>query len=429
LINPGDISQPVLTPYGWHIIKLIKKIPLQPFEEMKEELTSRIKQDSRSEIGNEMLIGKLKRDNHFSCNEEIRDIIVAYADSSLLRSQWKFDDHAPVLDSALFSINHENYAVRGFFNFVQTHQKIVRNVDPIFYFNQLLQEYINQEVIQYEKDHLADKYFEYRMLSREYEEGILLFEIMDQKIWSFSMEDTAGLDRFYRQNIENYQWDTRLNAVIFRTRDLSTIDKIRHLLQKPYYDLSADPIIFEIPDEGLNNNPFSNQLDSLYREAIKNEDWLIEITLSDNNPQQIYSILNDKNYIPDKFIIKSHGPDKNLLKIVSKSKKDLDKSISDKSGVNLQIESGIYQKGEDTLVDMIDWKEGIHELSIEEDEYLIYVEKVLPPMNQELEEIKGKVISDYQNYLDKMWVQELRGKYKVQINDQALNDIIDQFEK
>jgi len=376
-----------------------------------------------------MLIGKLKRDNHFSFNEEIRIMIMAYADSSLVRSQWKFDDHAPVLDSTLFSINHENYAVLGFFNFVRTHQEMVRNVDPVFYFNQLLQEYINQEIIQYEKDHLADKYFEYRMLSREYEEGILLFEIMDQKIWSFSMEDTAGLNRFYRQNIGNYQWDTRLKAVIFKTRDLSMIDKIRHLLEKPYYDLSAGSIIFEIPDEGLNNTSFTNQLDSLYGEVIKNEDWLIEITLSDINPQQIYSILNEKNYIPDKFIIKSNKPDKNFLKIVSKSKKDLDKSISDKSGVNLQIDSGIYQKGDNTLVDMIDWEEGIHDLSIEEDEYLIYVEKVLPPMNQELEEIKGKVISDYQNYLDKMWVQELRGKYKIEINEQALNHIIDQFEK
>jgi peptidyl-prolyl cis-trans isomerase SurA len=63
LSNPGDISKPVLTPYGWHIIKLIQKIPLQSFVDLKEELTTKIKQDSRSEISKNMLIEKLKKEN------------------------------------------------------------------------------------------------------------------------------------------------------------------------------------------------------------------------------------------------------------------------------------------------------------------------------------------------------------------------------
>jgi peptidyl-prolyl cis-trans isomerase SurA len=268
------------------------------------------------------------------------------------------------------------------------------------------------------------------MLSREYEEGILLFEIMDQKIWSYAIEDSAGLVSYYKQNIGKYQWDTRLKAIIFRSRDIQTIDEVRDLLQEPYYYLSEDSVIFKVGSEVMYAAEFQNQLDSLYQKVVRNEDWLIEITPSEeNDPQQILSMLKKKNFDLDKFIVIANKSKNNLLKMVSISKKDIDKSISEKSGVNLQIESGIYQKGDDIIIDLIDWHEGIHDLSIEENEYVIFIEKVLPAMNQEFEEVKGKVISDYQNYLDELWIHELREKYDVQINDHALNHIIDRFEK
>ncbi len=430
LINPGDISQPILTSYGWHIIKLIDKISLQPFEELKEELTGRIKQDSRSYISKEMLIGKLKEENGFSINKGVSDKILEYADSTLLKSQWSFDDSNAILDSTLFSIQEANYSVKKFFNYVLKNQKPMRNVAPGYYFNQLFIDFSNQEVLNYEKNHLADKYFDYRMLSREYEEGILLFDIMDQKIWSYALQDSSGLTHFYELNEENYKWDTRLKATIFRSRDIQTIEEVRNLLQEPYYYLSKDSISFDLGQDGTLPTRNLNQIDSLYQIAAKNENWFVEFTPSEqHDPQQILSIFKQKNYNMDEFIVNSYKTGIDLLKLISISKKDLDKSISDKVGVNLQIDSGIYQKGDNEIIDLIQWKEGIHDLSIEDDEYVVYVEKVLPPMNQLLEEVKGKVISDYQNYLDKQWINNLRQKYDVQINNHELNNIIKRFEK
>jgi peptidyl-prolyl cis-trans isomerase SurA len=56
------------------------------------------------------------------------------------------------------------------------------------------------------------------------------------------------------------------------------------------------------------------------------------------------------------------------------------------------------------------------------------VEEVIPSMDQDLDEVKGKVISDYQAYLENEWINELRLKYDIQINHRALEKIIQHFE-
>ena len=45
LKNPGDVSEPVKTQFGWHIIKLEERIPesVMPFEQVKDRLTNELK--------------------------------------------------------------------------------------------------------------------------------------------------------------------------------------------------------------------------------------------------------------------------------------------------------------------------------------------------------------------------------------------------
>ena len=54
--------------------------------------------------------------------------------------------------------------------------------------------------------------------------------------------------------------------------------------------------------------------------------------------------------------------------------------------------------------------------------YFVAKGKILP-QPEELSDVRGLVVSDYQNYLEKIWVKELKSKYPVKINKKTLKKI------
>ena len=77
---------------------------------------------------------------------------------------------------------------------------------------------------------------------------------------------------------------------------------------------------------------------------------------------------------------------------------------------------------------MVDWELGINDLSIENQEYVVEIVKKVPPRLKNLDETRGKVISDYQEYLENQWIKDLKKTYKVDINKKELKRIIQEIE-
>jgi peptidyl-prolyl cis-trans isomerase SurA len=73
----------------------------------------------------------------------------------------------------------------------------------ICFYNKSYKEFVDETVINYEDGNLESKYPEFRNLLKEYRDGILLFDLTDQKVWSKAVKDTAGLKAFYEKNKNN----------------------------------------------------------------------------------------------------------------------------------------------------------------------------------------------------------------------------------
>jgi len=88
-----------------------------------------------------------------------------------------------------------------------------------------------------------------------------------------------------------------------------------------------------------------------------------------------------------------------------------------------------YERGESKAVDKINWVPGLQETEIDGTYYLIDVKKLIAPGTKTLEEAKAKVISDYQDSLEKAWVASLKNKYRVSLNDKGKKLVVTELTK
>lgn len=108
----------------------------------------------------------------------------------------------------------------------------------------------------------------------------------------------------------------------------------------------------------------------------------------------------------------------------NKSNDDILKEINKDSQLNLKIESRIFQKNENSLIDA-NWNPGTSKVVKNDNGKMefVVVSKLLAPSNKTLKEAKGMVTSDYQNHLEKEWIESLKKKYQVEINKEVLSTI------
>lgn len=338
--NVGDISEPVKSSYGWHIILLEEKQPIPLYSELEDELKKRVSRDSRSKLSQQALVNKLKKENNFKEYTKTKEKLFASVDSTILSAEWKIPSDSKLASKKLFRINKEKYTVAPFYAYLEANQKKTPSKNVPFTLEKYYSDFVNTTVVEYEQDHLAEKYPDYRMLVKEYRDGILLFDLMSKEIWNKASEDTTGLKAFYNKNIDKYQWEERIEATIYSAESSSVLALVKEKLK-----------------------------DGATSEEIK-------ATAAKISP------------------------------------------------LALQIKKGVYEKEAEAIKD-IEWKANSEvELKREERSVLIITGEILPAGPKPLSEIKGTVISDYQNHLEKEWLKKLAVEYPITVNQKEFNALI-----
>ncbi len=126
--------------------------------------------------------------------------------------------------------------------------------------------------------------------------------------------------------------------------------------------------------------------------------------------------------IKDASIIKSL---KKLLKKGATDEQILAKFNRD-SIQKITIEHKKFLKGENMNLENIAWKPGTSDIIpvADKESILVIVHQVVAPEPKLLQEIRGAMTADYQNFLEKEWINELRTKYPVDVNRDVFNSIL-----
>ncbi|NOU59431.1 peptidylprolyl isomerase [Marinifilum caeruleilacunae] len=194
LKNKGDYSTPIKTEFGYHIIQLLDKKEHKSLEQSREEITSRLEDDSRSRKSERELIRYLKEKYKYQENKQ------------LLENFYSILDYAYAeLWEALFTIDGKDYSQEKFAEFLskQESKDIYENFKE--YINRLYVNFSNTCILAYHKKKLEEQYPELRSLLREYENAVLVYFISKNKIWDKASANEKEVKEFYQQNLEKYE--------------------------------------------------------------------------------------------------------------------------------------------------------------------------------------------------------------------------------
>jgi peptidyl-prolyl cis-trans isomerase SurA len=343
LKGKGDYSEPFQTMYGWHIIKLADSKPIGSIDEVKEDIKQRISRGDRNTDIQDTFIAKTKARYGFTQNPAALEELTKTVTDSIFSASWKIEQAAG-LDKNLFTIGTKTYTQEDFAKYLVANQSRVQKRDIQAYVNLQYSTFVNDAVNKYADSQLEIENPDFKALISEYHDGILLFDLTDQKVWSKAVKDTVGLEQYYEKNKNNYMWETRLDASIITIKDPSITKSLKKLVKKG----TADEQIL----------------------AKFNHDSIQKVT----------------------------------------------------------IEHKKFLKGENAILDGIEWKPGTSELIPLADtaNVLVVVHKVVSSEPKLLDEIRGAMTADYQNYLEAEWISELRAKYPVIVNREVFNSILTQ---
>lgn len=250
LKSKGDISVPFQSDYGWHILKLYKKTPLQPFEELKRELEQRVKRDVRSKLINSSMSKKLREKYKISDQNKARSYFENLIDDTYFSNSWNIPESLDK-EEPLVVIGSKTYTYLDFANFLKATQRNITNKLPA---EELItmqyQAFLDKEVLIYHEENLEFENEEFGNILNEYREGLLLFDLMESKIWNAVKKDTVALKKYYEANKSKYIWPERVDAIIITSANETFVNNAKKELES---NLSIDKIKAKINTNNQQN--------------------------------------------------------------------------------------------------------------------------------------------------------------------------------
>lgn len=337
LTADGEFSKPIRTDYGFHIVKRISLQPVPSFEELKEGLAGKVSKDERSKTTQDSFVAKLKKE--YGYKNQTKKTLKWFEDnidSNYYRGN--LDISKLKTNSALFVLDGKEFKQQDFAIFLKAAGRKSTEGTPKNVVAEQYSAWEKQEILAYEESKLADKYPAYKALITEYHDGILLYEIMSDKVWNHAMKDTTGLQEFYEKNKANYVWGVRIDADVYE----------------------------------CNSNEVA---------------------------QQTLKLLGNDTLTPSA-----------LTKIINKD-----------SELNVRHRNSKYELEKVNYLAGRTFKKGVNPpYEVDDKVYVVVVNEQLPSGQKAFNEAKGTITSDYQTYLEKEWIEELKAKHKVTINKEAL---------
>lgn len=216
-LKDGGISAPFKTAYGYHIVQTLAHRGIGTLAEESERIKAAISRDMRSVMPETERLTQLKA-----------ELGVKIDSTGLMQARSRMTGDSPAeqlkslqTDNTLIAtVGNRTISIGDVINYIPSNVLEGAN-DAFTVLNSGLENKINETVVEETRKNLAENNSEYRNLTNEYRDGILLFENSNRNVWERSASDTEGLQKFFSANRAKYTWDKPhyKGYVIFATND------------------------------------------------------------------------------------------------------------------------------------------------------------------------------------------------------------------
>ena len=381
-LKEGEFSKPFFTQYGWHIVKMVRRDTLPPYESMVPYYKQKMTRDQRGEESRKAFTlssmkrygiqdltqtpvpqpkGKKRKKKEpvkmQASLQQLYDIVPVEA----TRNRWDYNDSMVTDIHPILTMPGKSYTTLDLARYISTHQRGERPLKSEYFVNMKYSDFIDSVVMVYVDSRLEKDNPELAAVVEEYRHGLMIFNYNNAMVWRKALHDTAGFADFYAREsstkrMDNpddsvYFWKTRARVVTVNVVDSACI---------------APAKAAKILKKALKKNKGSLEMKDMLTEAVGKKCTA---------PRPV-----------------SVAPD-------------------------------LVEMGHQNLLSAGQWQKGVY-LSPKTKGYrAVVVEEVMPPMLKGQMEARGYYMNGFQNEVERKHNDMLSKKYNVKINYDVVKQI------
>jgi peptidyl-prolyl cis-trans isomerase SurA len=453
-LQPGQISKPIRSDVGWHIIKLVERIPLQPYEELEDGIISKVTTDTRGQYLKALGMRRFLSDEAIQVNNEVWENVLNLADVRINQRKWTFDN-SQIEKRTLLKIGDTEFTNLDFLRYAQNKQSFEQQPQgftPKMYFRWYFNSFKDEVAENYVLKHLLYNEPTFGMLAQLYKEDVLSTNLFNTLVLERSVTDTLGHRQYYQANIHQYLWPKKATATIVKANRKELLEAYQTIINgsKPYrLKRGILPIYFQKEEVDLEDT-HKRKLAGLLQIMDQNKSFIVEVGghndineepgTSRKRVQSVVDFLTS-NGLPITRIIEYDYGTTNLVdrfdwpqnqrvsfQFFSNDNRDIADILTNEADT-IAIARGNYFEGDNIFIDSTKWQKGSYEAELDKHHYLIEIEKIIPPTPKAIREVRGNIIKEYKSLLEKQLKEELAVKYPVTLDEEKLKLIFNELKE
>ena len=123
------------------------------------------------------------------------------------------------------------FGQQAFADYLEKNYRAIRKDENSVTVKTQFKSWEKEAILGYEETKLEGKYPEFKALITEYHDGILLYEIMSDKVWNKAMKDTVGLKEYFEKNRSKNMWGNRVDAIVYECSNQQIADQVTKMIK------------------------------------------------------------------------------------------------------------------------------------------------------------------------------------------------------